>query len=292
MSSAGHPGGALLSKSPRDRPLWEEALVSNIRAMSALQKSLVLETVQHHIQERTQVGPGSPARPCGALPSAMQGPQGAGSLPEPRARTAAWLPLASAILEAPDHRDVRQKVPEGRKVLGHMLRGQVGRRRRHWSPAAGVGPGAACPQALVPAPLLCLGTPRPVGCRRLPSSGLLPLWGARPCSSLTPHMLWPSVQCEGLSHHGPRLSSQAGWVPPGPCPPHSCSRFSSASGRVGGDGSRDCACRGGRARGTHTAWLRAPGAWPMASPCSESRAGREIQPVGRVCAKALRPARW
>ncbi|XP_039088881.1 maestro heat-like repeat family member 5 isoform X3 [Hyaena hyaena] len=53
--NAGHPGGALLSKSPRDRPLWEEALVSNIRAMSALQKSLVLETIQHHIQERTQL---------------------------------------------------------------------------------------------------------------------------------------------------------------------------------------------------------------------------------------------
>ena len=66
---------------------------------------------------------------------------------------------------------------------------------------------------MVSDPPLCLGTSQPVGCRRLPSSGLLPSWGARPCFSLTPHTLWP-VQREGLSHHRRWLCSKVGWGPP------------------------------------------------------------------------------
>ncbi|XP_047697647.1 maestro heat-like repeat family member 5 isoform X2 [Prionailurus viverrinus] len=50
-----HLGRASTSKPPNDGPLWEEALVGKIRTMSALQKSQVLEAIQCHIREHTQL---------------------------------------------------------------------------------------------------------------------------------------------------------------------------------------------------------------------------------------------
>ncbi|XP_045309423.1 maestro heat-like repeat family member 5 isoform X3 [Leopardus geoffroyi] len=50
-----HLGRVSTSKPPNDGSLWEEALVSKIRTMSALQKSQALEAVQCHIREHTQL---------------------------------------------------------------------------------------------------------------------------------------------------------------------------------------------------------------------------------------------
>ncbi|XP_014643504.1 PREDICTED: maestro heat-like repeat family member 5 [Ceratotherium simum simum] len=50
-----HPGRVIVGEHPSDSPPWEEALVSEIRAMSALEQSLALEAVRHCIQEHSQL---------------------------------------------------------------------------------------------------------------------------------------------------------------------------------------------------------------------------------------------
>ncbi|KAF5919499.1 hypothetical protein HPG69_011514 [Diceros bicornis minor] len=50
-----HPGRVIMGEHPSDSPPWEEALVCEIRAMSALEQSLALEAVRHCIQEHSQL---------------------------------------------------------------------------------------------------------------------------------------------------------------------------------------------------------------------------------------------
>lgn len=56
-----------------DSPLWETVLVGKIRAMSVMEKSLVLEAVHQCLQEQNQVGPGGPSPHCSLLLQDSQG---------------------------------------------------------------------------------------------------------------------------------------------------------------------------------------------------------------------------
>lgn len=56
LFSVPHPGREITGEHPSDSPPWEEELVSKIRAMSALEKTLALEAISHCIQRHSQVG--------------------------------------------------------------------------------------------------------------------------------------------------------------------------------------------------------------------------------------------
>lgn len=112
LSSAEHPDGVILGRSPSHSSPWEEVLVSKIRDMLALEKSLVLEAVLHRIQEHSQVGP---ERPLCHYPLPLRGSP---------AQADPWLPLASAVLEALTFWLVCPEVPAGRQESRHKLGGQ------------------------------------------------------------------------------------------------------------------------------------------------------------------------
>lgn len=184
-----------------DRLLWEEALLGKIRTMSVLQKNVLLDAVHHYIKEHSQVGPWETRSPLQDIP-----------LPHSRAHWGPHCPLASTGLCVPEAPDLLGCVAEGarrQEGVGAQGKGQVGHRdltswcsvpgiqgwaweprgaRHSLPPPLGLG---GCRGQVVSGPPLHLRTSQPVGCRRLPSSDLLQLWGARPCSSLMPCMLWP-----------------------------------------------------------------------------------------------------
>ncbi|KAG8515450.1 hypothetical protein J0S82_019227 [Galemys pyrenaicus] len=79
-------------------PAWERELVDKVRAMSSLEKSLLLETVQSCVREHSQVGPGRPQLRARASAGRRRlSPRQACRAP---ADASVWCPAAASLSSA------------------------------------------------------------------------------------------------------------------------------------------------------------------------------------------------